>query len=837
MKRPLYLIVLLYFLCFNASGQSFGVKGKILDSVTEDPVPFATVSLKGFAVGTNTDFEGNFTLSFEDLAPDSILVSSMGYDTKTVSLQKDSSGLFINNQNLTVKVNPGMIQLAEVVVRGGENPAWRILRKVVDNRDDTNFKKLDGYEHQSYNKVEIDVNKVNPKLDKRKITQKINEAVESVGTLTDDDGEKLLPMFISESISNYYFLNKPRLSKEVILKTNVKGIAVTDGSLTSQLIGSTFQQYNFYDNQISVLQKNFTSPIGNDWKSAYEYYLVDSFEVDHGDYFYEIQFEPKRKQDLVFTGWMWISKDRSALAMIDATITKDANLNFIERIKIQQELEAIDNVYFPTKNRVLVDVSEITSKSPGLLLKFTNYNDSIKINAPRDLSFFKSGAIQLSDDYLETDVDYWQSVRPEPFSQDEKNAYMMIDSIKAVPVVKRISSLIDIASSGHINLTKGIDFGPIVKTFGLNDLEGLRLRLGFRTDIDFSNKWVLKAFTAYGFKDKGWKGGTDVTRIFSKSPWTTLNVGYQRDLEQVGFSPEEIGSSTLYGAAVWFGTLFRPYYQSKANITFQRDISKGVTAKIGFENKTFEPLYNFSFFPNASDISNAQHNFTTSSINTELTFARDQLSVVSDNDKLDFGTVKSPTVTLAYKLGLKDIMGSDFSYHSFALRYKHKLNFGYFGKTYYRVEAGKIFGDLPYPLLKNHLGNETVISVSNSFNLMNNSEFLSDEYAYARFYHDFEGLFFNRFPLIKKLKLRTFASGKFLIGSLSNTNFSGANQNTEEGFLPIKRLDPSVPYTELSYGISNIFRFLKVEAVHRLTYLEGDNTRKFGVKVAAELSL
>lgn len=838
MKKNLIAVILLSLFSFTLFGQDFIITGKIFDSVTEEPLPFASVSLKGTTLGTNSDFEGNFILYLNTVYSDTLIFTSMGYEAERVTLKKDSLGQYSNPQIFEIHLKPGIIQLSEVVVYAGENPAWSILRKVVKNRDQNNFKKLDAYDHQSYNKVEVDVNQVSERMQQRRITQKINQAAEEVGKLTDEEGKKILPMFISESISHYYFNKNPRLSKEVIQKTNIKGIAVTDGSLTSQMIGSTFQQYNFYANQVNVLEKNFTSPIGNDWRAAYEYYLSDSILADNGDYYYEIEFEPKRKQDLVFTGLMWISREKNALIMIDATISKDANLNFIQRIKIQQELEQVDDIFFPVKNRVVVDVSEITNKSPGILLKFTNYNDLITLNKPKETSFFRT-AIELSDDYNETSTDYWQSVRPEPFDAKERLAYVMIDSIKQVPVIKRVAGLLNIATTGYGKFLPGLEIGPLVHTAAINDLEGLSLRIGLRTNINFSKKWVLKGYTAFGTKDNRWKGGMDVTRIISKSPWTTLKVAYKKDIEQVGYRPEDLGLSTVFSAAVRFGTLIRPYFEDQTLIQFQSDIYKGITAKIDFQNRGFDPLYDFSFRinPELNDLSPTKSKFRTSTIGAEVTFARDQLTVISDNDRLDFGTIKSPTVTLSYRIGLKNIFESDFHYHQLALKYKHSLNWGYFGKTYYRAEVGKFFGTLPYPLLKNHLGNQSIIAVTTAFNLMNPSEFVSDQYAFARYYHDFEGLFFNRFPLIKRLKWRTFTTGKFLIGSLSSENLAIAQPVNETGFRQFSGLNPSIPYIELGYGISNIFRVFRVEAVHRINYLQQPDVRKFGVKVAAELTL
>ncbi len=830
MKHIYFLIIFLSSTLVFAQN-SYTIKGKVTDFVTHDPVPFAAVSIKNTTIGKNTDFEGNFILQLSSLNADSLLITCMGYTNKTVFIRRDSL-----TQTINIQLKPSEILLHEVTVHAGENPAWAIIRKAVAAKSINNYKKISAFDYVSYNKIEVDINNITDKLRKRKIAQKVNKAIEDIGTLTDDEGKTLVPTFISESISHYYFRNDPRLSKEFIEKTNIKGIGVTDGSLTSQLIGSTFQQYNFYVNQVDVLNKNFASPIADDWRLVYDYYLADSSYIGE-DFCYRIEFTPKRKQDLAFAGTIWINKGSWAIAQIDAAITKDANLNFVERIKIQQELEPVDSIWMPVKNRIVVDVSELTKGSAGMLLKFTNYNEDIIINRPKDVKFYDRG-IEILPDYRETDKKYWQSVRPEPFTEKEQLAYTMIDTIKTIPVIKTYTEIAKILSTGYTRLFTGIELGPLVYSGAYNNIEGVRLRLGLRTNYEFSRKWILEGYLAYGTKDDSWKMGGEITKIFSRKPWTTMCLKYAHDIEQVGLRKEDLGLGAVYSAYMRFFTLMRPYYENETRIQFQREVSKGVFTSFGLRTRSFDPLYPFHYRvkPGLGDASPLTTHFNTSEVLSEITFARDELAVINDNERLSFGTVKSPTISIKYILGAKNILNSDFTYHNIIAKYSHTLNLGYFGKTYYRAEAGAIFGTVPYPLLKSHLGNETIFIVGNSFNLMNNFEFISDRYFSVRYTHDFEGLLFNRFPLIKKLKWRTFTTGKFLWGTLTDKNYDITPQRTETDFRNFSGLGKA-PYIELGYGVSNVFKFLRIEAMHRLTYRDNPDIRKFGVKLSAEISL
>lgn len=823
-----YLIFFILLSQFVFAQNVYIIKGKVTDAVTKDPIPFASINIKNTSLGKNTDFEGNFQFQLGSVPSDSLLVSCLGYFSRIFYISKDSL-----SQTIYIQLKPSEILLQEVKVYGGENPAHRIIKKAVLAKYDNNYKKIDGFEYTSYNKIEVDFNKISKKLRERKITQKINKAIEEIGTLTDDDGNVLLPSFISESVSHYYFRNNPSLSKEIIEKTNIKGIGVTDGSLTSQIIGSSFQQYNFYLNQVSILDKNFASPIADEWKLIYDYYLADS--TFFGDNFcYKIDFTPKRKRDLAFAGSIWIDKMSWAIAQIDATITKDANLNFVERIKIQQEFEPVGKVWFPVKNRILVDVNELTKNSAGLLLKFTNYNQDIIADKIKDAKFFDNG-IEILSDFKENNDSYWQKVRPESFSEKEQMAYAMIDTIKNVPIVRRYTNLALLLSSGYKKIYTGIELGPLVYSGAINNVEGVRMRLGLRTNFEFSKKWILQGYLAFGTKDEAWKKGAEVTRIISRKPWTTISLEYTHDIEQVGLRQEDLGLGAIYSAYMRFGTLMRPFYETERKLQLQREVSKGIFTTFGFRTRGFDPLYDFSYRKNPTlrEASSLITNFYTSEFLSEVTLARDELAIVNDNERLSFGTTKSPTITFRYVLGAKNIFNSDFNYHKLMVKYSHTLNSGYFGKTYYKAEAGAIFGTLPYPLLKSHLGNQSIFIVGNSFNLMNNFEFISDRYASVRYTHDFEGLLFNRFPLINKLKWRTFTTGKFLIGQLSDKN---KQMNPASDVLSFSSLGRK-PYIELGYGINNIFKVFRVEAIHRLTYIDTPTIKKFGVKFTLELTL
>ncbi|MDH5599468.1 MAG: DUF5686 and carboxypeptidase regulatory-like domain-containing protein, partial [Cyclobacteriaceae bacterium] len=217
------------------------VKGKITNASNGDPVPFANVYFKGTTIGTVTDFDGYFQVSTEKPL-DTLVVSYMGYITKEKNIER---GVV---QTLNIQLEEDVVNLEEVVFVAEENPAFAIMRNVIKNKKSNDLRSLDSYEYESYTKIEVDVDNISDKFKEKKIVKKITAVIDSIEQIAGEDGQPVLPMLFSEAISRYYYKKNPTFRHEEIIKTKISGVGITDGTLTSQIIGSSFQQYNFYQN-------------------------------------------------------------------------------------------------------------------------------------------------------------------------------------------------------------------------------------------------------------------------------------------------------------------------------------------------------------------------------------------------------------------------------------------------------------------------------------------------------------------------------------------------------------------------------------------------------------
>ncbi len=825
MNRVL-LFLLFFFQALSSFGQ-FTIKGKVTDAETGDPIPFAAVLLKGTSIGQNTDFEGNYEIKTASLS-DSIQASYLGFLTQAKPLGQAL------DQTINFQLRPSDFELEAFVFEAGENPAFEIIRKTVNRKKDFDKRSLDAYETKNYTKIEIDIDHLSESFTNRRTVRGVTSVLDSIRQLTNDEGEKILPVFFSETLSKFYYRNNPILKKEIVEKSKVTGVGITDGSTTSQITGSAFQEYNFYKNWLTILEKEFVSPIADGWKAFYDYDLLDSVLVGN-DSCYHLKVYPRRAQDLAFEGFIWINKENYALKQVDLTIPQSVNLNFIERIKIQQELTRTSaGPLIPSKTRVQVKIGQITPKTAGLLAKFYTASDSIQVGSAKPTAFFNN-AIELKADFGDADEAFWAANRADPLSSEELSVLQMVDTLKKIPIIRFYSEGLKFLGTGFLPIGK-IDIGPWTEFGNFNNVEGLRGGLGLRTNYKFSQKWAFQGYLAYGFVDQRFKYSASAKHILDRTRWTTLELRSSRELDQVGLEMESLEGNSIFLAASRFGTLRRPFMSTNQRLTFQREFFKGFLLSAGVNVAQFDPLFDFFYLEKGSR--EVRSRFETTEVRAGLRYGRDEIIIVNDNERASFGSSRWPIFEINYTKGLQ-WLGGDLDYHKLNFYLYQKLNMGLFGISRYELDAGKVFGEVPYPILKNHLGNETFFYTTAAFNTMNFNEFASEQFISLRYRHFFEGFLLNRIPLIKKLKWRAVANANVLFGSVSDQNIENVPGIDPAGS-PIEtfgRLDPNKPYVELGYGIENIFKFFRVDFIHRMTYLDVPDANPFVVKVSAQIIL
>lgn len=811
------------------------LSGRITEAKTGTGIPFAAVAVKGKPMGTQADENGLFTLTVPPSA-DSLTISAMGYQTQTVALVP-------NRPTVEIALQATATTLNEVVIRAGENPAYRILRDINAHRSRNDFQQFNGYEYEAYSQLSITISQMAERFRQRKPVQALVRALERK-----QPGKPLttVPIFFSETVSKMYARRQPERQKEHILKTHISSAGLTDDSFVTMFTGAGFNTLNFYRNTVGLFKKEFLSPLAISNQSAYRYFLADTAQIGQHTC-YVLDFDPKNERDLVFTGKLWIDTLSYALVQIKAQVGAAANVNFIRHIDIEQTYETVGentSTWLPETTHLTIQVSEVVKNTFGATVDYQTTVRQPRVEQPRPMDFFDT-EIVVAEDSREASADYWNEQRQSlTTTKASEQTRAMLDTVRNLPVFKFISRTGQfVLNGGYLPLTKGIDFGSVFSLWAYNPIEGHRFRLGLQTNNQFSRNWQLSAYGAYGTRDQVWKMGGEINFVATRQPLTLLTLKSSYDLEQLGFRTEDLANNPFLRTTSRFGRYQRAFYQNETSFSMQRDWGADFIQTTGIRYRHIEPLFPFAFHRPELDTqqTDLSTNFWGTEAFLEMRYAPGRVPSrrVTKRRIQRRPTETAPILSLRYTYGTTSFDGGTFGgYHKWLFQLDHTLRWGLFGRTQYTVQAGYTPSTLPYPLLQIHVGNQTPFYNRNAYNLMNFAEFASDQYASVSLEHKLEGLLTNRIPLIRRLGWRSFVTANVLWGNLSAANQKLIARHDAAGrpLAPVYSLQRE-PYVEVGYGIENIFKLVRVDAIHRLTHRQNPSITPFAVKVSFQFGL
>ena len=818
MIRKLHqLILILLFTLFglsNLNAQYTKIAGIVVDSITNEPIPFVNVYLVGTSAGATTGFDGKFAIKTKVKA-DTLLISYIGYKSQVYSIKRGSYQYF------EVKLQSSNIELSAVEIHPGENPAHALLRNIIAHKKDNSTNKLDAYECGVYNKVQMDINNVTEEFKDKRVFKSFEFIFDNVDTST-INGKSYLPLLITESLSDFYFRKKPLITKEIINASRASGI---NNESVAQFLGKMYQDINIYNNYVSVFDKNFTSPIADFGLRTYRYYLIDSANID-GHWCYQLMFKPKRKQETTFIGEIWIADTSFAVKRVNMKV-ENVNLNFVNAMAIIQEFKLIDKQYWMiSRDNFVVDFNliENTKKVTGFYAHKTAVYHNYIINQPHPTNFYKSATlVDLKEDAWNKSEEYWDTARFEQLNSEEENIYKMVDTITTIPIFQTYYNVISMISSGFYP-GKYIDYGPFYKLYSHNAIEGNRFRVGGRTSNKLSATFRLYGHLAYGTLDNRFKHGLGMVYIQKKNPRRAIDIYYKYDMEQLGASINALSTDNILASIFATSpnnklTMVREY-----RLAYEYEWFNGFSNTLTFRHRDVAPLKGtfFEVYPDGGSEAVFLPFITTSEIELKTHFAYREMFFYDKFNRTSLGS-DYPSINLIYSYGIPDFLSSDYEYHKLNVSIQQWFNILGIGYSKYIISWGKIWGVLPYNLLEVHPGNQSYVYDPYAYNGLNYYEFISDEYLSLSYMHNFQGLLLNHIPLLRKLKWRELIYGKALLGSLRNDNRNYSK-------FPGITYDLSKPYYEAGFAIENIFKILRVDFGWRLSYLDHQDVKPFRLR-------
>ncbi len=831
----------LILLFFNVSAQKFTkIKGTVLDANTKEPLPFVNIAFKGANVGTTTDFDGNY--SIETQWGTAILQASfVGYSTESKTVQLGNSqtiNFLLKNDAIEMEVFE--VKADKERYKNKDNPAVDLIKLVIDHKEDNRKESMNFYEYDKYEKIEIDLNNITDEfLNKGWLKKKFQIVIDHIDT-SEINGKPYLPIFLRETSAKMYYRKNPKTLKEYQYGTKMTGFdGYLDDNGVSFIMDKLYQDIDIYDNNIDLLSNQFTSPISPLGTTIYKYFIIDTLEIN-GRECINLAFTPRNKADFAFKGSLYILNDSLTYAVtkVEMSITDEINLNFVKDLRLDQEFTLYnDSIWMLSKDKLIIDYN-LTKKGRGMFGKKTvNYNNFVFNKEASDEIYSRvEKIIQEEDLNLKTDS-FWNVARPDTLTKQEEGVYEMIDSIQKIPAFKRTMDIVFLLISGWKEFGP-IEIGPLPALYSFNQVEGFRLRAGFRTTQQLSKKNMFESYAAYGFKDEEWKYQFAFTHSFNKNfldnPQNRIQFSYQHETVFPGQDLQFLNDDNFL-LSFKRGASDQMIFFDSYKVDYNKESYSGFAYNLIIEKKDQRPIGRL-VFQTGDSIPTFADNLSTDGFDINLRFAPNEQFYQGKNFRLPLPN-KYPIFKLNYKQGLTGIIDGEYQFSRVAGQIFKRFYLAQLGFTDLELEGGKIFGRVPYPLLNLPQANQSFFLQETSFNMMNFMEFISDEYASVKATHYFNGFIFNKIPLLKKLKWREVLSVKALYGNLTADN--NPNLHPELYRFPTDTEDnPStfafkngVPYVEVSAGIMNFFKVFRIEFLQRLTYLENPGVpTMFGVK-------
>ena len=827
--KPLAFLIAVLFLPTVLPAQSTRVRGRVTDAADGTPMQFVSVVFPGTTTGITTDEAGIYTLETRDTVS-RVQASMVGYASQTKPLVQ---GGFNQIDFALEAVEFG---IGSVVITPGDNPAHPILRGVIRRKPQNDPDLYDSYTCATYTKMQLDLTNIKPRFRSKRLQRNFGFVFDYIDTsaLT---GQAYLPAMISEATADYYHSRRtPAVSREIIRASRVSG--VEDSFAIAQFTGRMHGNVNFYANYIDIFNVRFASPLSDSGLAFYDYFLVDSMQVE-GRKTYKIRFHPKRLTTPVLDGEVNIDSASYALQSASARMPKGVNVNWIKHLRLENDNRIVaDSTWFRHRDRVSAEFSIATGDSSKLTsfigTREVVYSDvRVGVPIPDEVARMDNNVVIGDEEGVSrTDEAFWEQVRPYRLSDKEKGIYSMVDSVQNVPLYRNIYTLINTVIVGYWN-TKYIGIGPYYKLASFNKLEGFRMQPGFRTTTAVSKRIRLSGYAAYGTRDGMFKGGGSVELAFNRRLTRKLTVSGRHDVMQLGAGQNALTESNILSSLLSRGDS-RLSMVNRGEAVYEHEWCHGVST---FAGARMQRIFANRYVPMLRPDGVPVNSVSDAAVHVGLRLSKNETVYRMPFDKQSMGSVY-PILTLGFSAGIPDALHGSYEYYRLegGIRYRPELPpVGYSDIT---VQGGRIFGKVPYQLLKLHEGNGTYFYDPYAFSCMNFYEFASDAWVSWFWEHHFNGVLLGRLPLIKKLKWREVLVCKGVWGTLSREN-NGSTAGTQADLLfPAGMTSVSDPYVEAGFGVENIFRLFRVDCIWRLTHRSpkpGQEIQNFAVNLSLHL--
>lgn len=799
------------------------ISGVVYDKSSKETLPFVNITVNKSKLGTAADIDGKFDFSVNEPVY-SVKFSYIGYEPLELEITANTKF------PLEIFLKESKNELDQIELVAGENPAHEIIRKASANRKQNNPEALKTFAYTSYNKfvVSFQLDSTVSLID----TNWVNEGLDSTSMKIDSSNFKAKQfsdsqhLFMLESVSERKFSSSPKRNNEKVIASRVSGFK----NPTFTLLATQMQSFSFYNDFITVLDKDYINPISGGSTNRYIFIIQDTV-VSSYDSTFVISYQPKLNSKFEgLSGVLYITSDGWALKNILAKPQIEEGLG----IEIQSRSEKVGSVWFPTQMNY--DFKFYQSEELDLggfepLGVGRTYVSKIKLEEEYKRKEFSRIEVQITNDAGKQPEEFWNEYRVDPLDSQELKTYQVIDSIGQAENFEIKLEALQALVSGKFRY-KVLDF-DLDKVFGYNIYEGFRIGVGAHTNYRMLEWLRLGGYVGYGFKDQVFKYNYEADLILNETHGLVLNGGYVFDIEETGSQSFNIAKRTNSLLATDLRNINRQQFDevSKVYVNLSWNILPNLHTRV-FANRQNRQLQetDYRFLQQEADGAYLVNGFNSTQAGVSLQYA--------PRDKYMEGPFGRKPIDLSYPLyeiqytrGIADVWGSDYTFNKIDARINYKFKTKRFGVTKIQLAGGFVDEDLPYSFLYTPVANRPVdvnwpIYAAGlvSFETMYNNEFISNTWAHFMFRQNFKGYLMK----IGKWNPDIEFVMNAIVGTLNNPEL---HKNIE-----FKTLEKG--YYETGIEINKMWNSIGIGAYYRFgPYSLPETADNFSVKVTARINL
>ncbi len=845
LKRYIIIYIALFF-AITAGAQ---ITGEIVDATDGGPVPYASAIYRGNKLSVSSNAEGKFRIDRHNGWR--LTISSVGYVPQVINITSSTPN------HIVVKLKPDTKKLNEVIINSKRsskysrknNPAVDLMRKVIAAKKRTNLKAHDYYQYNNYQKITLGLNDLTP-ADLESARFKKHPWLLNQVELCQYNEKLILPVSVNELVTQKLYRKEPHTEKTIIkgeTETGINDIFQT-GDIINTVLKDVFTDIDIYDDNIRLFQYPFTSPIGRDAVTFYHFYITDTTYVDN-DRCIQVDFTPSNQIDMGFRGQIFILDDSTyQVKRCELTIPKTSEVNWVDNMQCVQEFTRLDNgEWVLTVDDMFVELAMAKFLAKAIVIRTTRRTDFDFNEIARPLLRGRKPVVRDAYAQMQPDA-FWNQYRQVELTKGENS---MDEFIKNLSNIKGFKYILFVMKSLIENFVETspkdskVDIGPVNTIVSQNFYDHLRLRASAQSTANLNPHLFFKGYYAYGFNHHQNYYGADITYTFNKPgylprefPRQAITFSSMRDVALPSDKFIQTDKDNMF-TSVKSSSIDKMFLYNRQQLSLDFEQEWGLKLFANAKTEKVEPIGNITLtrLSDGKQLPNIRYSEAT----VGFRYAPGETFINTKQHRWPIN-LDAPVFRLQHTMGFTGLLGGQYRYNftegEIYKRVWLPMNWGKFDT---RVKFGAQWDRVPYPLLIMPVANLSYILEDETFNLINNMEFLNDRYASMEIRWDMNGKIFNRIPLLRRLKWREFIGVKCLWGALTPKNNPYLSANAQSDVLMefpegCYVMDGKNPYWELSLGIHNIFKLMHVEYVRRLNYLSLPTAKKQGVRMTFRMS-